>query len=105
MAVKFKSYQEAPNKPEQDLPNDAKVSRGSILNFTVAIELVLEKLAHHDKLHAITVAPHLLDVIARFRSRLYEPAGIEVGEKALAPDEGCCHLSRPDSDRKHLELC
>lgn len=81
LPVQFKSYQAGPNKPEQQLSDDAKVFRGSILNFTVCIHHMPQTLAKHQKLHTITLAPLLVDLIARFANRLFKPAESAVGDK------------------------
>ena len=50
VTVRFEGYQAGPGKATQTLDDDALVTRGAILNFTVGMELVLRQQANHNKI-------------------------------------------------------
>jgi hypothetical protein len=68
--VVFDSYQEAPTKPKTRLDDDTPVIRGSILNFTVSMDVILRRQALHDKMISMLSEPMLQDLVSRWTARL-----------------------------------
>lgn len=73
LLVKFVSYQEAEGKPEKALSNDEPVLRGAILNFTVDMGTVLQRLQRHDTLLKDLYRERVLSLMAKYSSRFLKP--------------------------------
>jgi hypothetical protein len=74
VTVRFESYQAGPGKAAQKLDDDAPVTRGAILNFTVDMEL--RQQVKHNKILAWLAAPKLIDTICLFNARLLDPTKV-----------------------------
>ena len=76
VTVRFESYQAGPGKATQTLDDDAPVTGGAILNFTVGMELVLRQQANHNKILVWLATPMLINTIYLFNARLLDPTKV-----------------------------
>lgn len=115
LSVKFSSYQEAPGRPERQLADDEPVQRGSILNFSVNIDSVLQQQRLHTRLLKELYVDRVRSLLAKYSSRFFAApldsvkntggCKLKFAEKELAEavraaltEVGCCATVEEFSD-------